>query len=74
MVDRGQATVVALESGPEPAGVGLLRDRDHHGAGTRQQPTRAAKGRATIRPALQLCHIVTIKGREYGQCLPASAA
>jgi transposase InsO family protein len=31
-------------------------------------------GRVATRRALQLCHIVTVEGREYRQCLPGSAA
>ena len=30
--------------------------------------------RVAVQRALQLCHILTIQGREYRQCLPASAA
>ena len=30
--------------------------------------------RVAVRRALELCHILTIEGREYRQCLPASAA
>ena len=35
---------------------------------------RRSLARVAVRRALQLCHILTIEGREYRQCLPASAA
>jgi len=35
---------------------------------------RRSLERVAVQRALQLCHILTIKGREYRQCLPASAA
>lgn len=35
---------------------------------------RRSLGRVAARRALQLCHILTIRGREYHQWLPASAA
>lgn len=35
---------------------------------------RRSIGRVAVRRALQLCHILTIEGREYRQCQPASAA
>jgi hypothetical protein len=35
---------------------------------------RRSLGRVAARRALQACHIVTIEGREYPQCLPGSAA
>ena len=56
-----QLAVVARERGlavDEPV-------RDH---------MRRSLGRVAARRALQACHIVTIEGREYPQCLPGSAA
>jgi len=35
---------------------------------------RRSLGRVAARRALQICHILTIEGREFSQCLPASAA
>ena len=35
---------------------------------------RRSLERVAVQRALQLCHILTIEGREYTQCLPASAA
>lgn len=35
---------------------------------------RRSLARVAVRRALELCHILSIKGREYHQCLPASAA
>ena len=56
-----QLQVVAAEQG-------LALDstlRDH---------VRRSLERVAVQRALQLCHILTIQGREYRQCLPASAA
>lgn len=56
-----QLAVVAMERG-----VALGDDvRDH---------VRRLLGRVAARRAFQACHIVTIEGREYPQCLPGSAA
>lgn len=35
---------------------------------------RRSLRRVAVKRALQLCHILTIEGREYRQCFPASAA
>lgn len=43
---------------------------DHH---TRDH-VRRSLARVAVQRALQLCHILTVTGREYRQCLPASAA
>ena len=56
-----QLQVVAAEQG-------LALDsplRDH---------VRRSLERVAVQRALQLCQILTTKGREYRQCLPASAA
>jgi hypothetical protein len=37
-------------------------------------PMSRSLGRVAAQRALQLCHMLTIEGREYPQCLPASAA
>lgn len=56
-----QLAVAAMDRG-----VALDEDlRDH---------VRRSLGRVAARRALQTCHIVTIEGREYPQCLPGSAA
>ena len=39
-----------------------------------QDHVRRSLGRVAAQRALQLCHILTIQGREYHQWLPASAA
>jgi transposase InsO family protein len=56
-----QLTAIAKERG-------LVNDDQlkHH--------VRRSLGRVAARRALQLCHILTIEGREYHQWLPASAA
>jgi hypothetical protein len=35
---------------------------------------RRSLARVAVRRALELCHILSIEGREFPQCLPASAA
>jgi len=45
-------------------------DLDH----TIRDHVRRALARVAVRRALQLCHILSIEGREYRQCLPAPAA
>jgi transposase InsO family protein len=42
--------------------------------GQLQEHVRRSLERVAVRRALELCHILTVKGREYHQWLPASAA
>jgi integrase-like protein len=42
--------------------------------GTIRDHVRRSLARVAVRRALQICHILTIEGRAYRQCLPLSAA
>ena len=54
--------------------LGVLAERGLAVGDLNNDHVRRSLGRVAAQRALQLCHILTIRGREYRQWLPASAA
>ena len=67
------------QASPTPRGVGhgVVPGQSEQGLALDsplRDHVRRSLERVAVQRALQLCHILTIKGREYRQCLQASAA